>query len=440
MKHEILASTWGVQRLIFGAALAAFLIAVWFIPIGHDQVWAIWIGRQLLGGAVLYKDIIEVNPPLWFWLATPQAMLGLEAATTVRLFFAIAIGLSLWLTPAKYRLPSLVAFVLLSLHDFGQREHFTLIATVPYVFMCAQRLRGEEPSHPVLIAAFAAFGLALKPYFIVVPVALELALWRQSRRRPEVFILLYCATLYALLVQYFTPDYMAKIVPELMVFYGYFSSELTYRKLTWAVALAVIGAVLGKRSGSPESRLLALTALAFLPAVVLQAKGWSYQTIPVRGFLFLAIVVDLMRERRWPWADAFLVASAALCFLPFGTYRSHFAEQMNPHLEGLPPGTTITSISPNPSAAWPMVETRHLTWTSPQFSTWQIFAAKADPRHVPAVQRVVAAELEQAPEIIVVDRRKHFAGVVDKVLPGAPDGYRERKRTRLFTSYQRGRG
>jgi hypothetical protein len=46
----------------------AFVLAVLLraIPLTHDVVWQLWIARQLLQGAEIYRDIWEVNPPLWF--------------------------------------------------------------------------------------------------------------------------------------------------------------------------------------------------------------------------------------------------------------------------------------------------------------------------------------------------------------------------------------
>lgn len=425
------------MRAVFWAALAAFFVGVWFIPIGHDAIWAIWIGRQMLNGATLYRDIIEVNPPLWFWLAVPQAALGLEAATTVRLFFAVSIALSLFLIPAKYRLPSLAAFALLPLADFGQREHFTLIATAPYVFLCARRLNGEQPRHAILIGILAALGLALKPYFVIVPIALELALWRSTTRlRHETIALGICAALYALAVPLFAPAYLSEIVPQVMQYYGYFTGTATYWLLIIAIVAAIIGAIIGKRTGYPESRMLALAALAFIPAIALQAKGWSYQTIPVRGFLFLAIVTEIMRQRRPPWIDAPLVAAAVLCFYPYGVYRNGRAAETNQHLVGLAPGTTVTAITSNPSMVWPTVEDRKLTWVSRQFCTWQIFAARENPKFVPSLQRLVAEEIGRRPQVIIIDRRPHIAGVMGQIVPPMP-GYRLHKRTRAMVSYRR---
>lgn len=428
----------GGDRVFGWIVLASLaLVSVSLIPIGHDAVWAIWIGRQMLNGATLYRDIIEVNPPLWFWLAVPQAALGLEADHTVRLFFVGAIALSLWLIPAKYRLPSLAAFAVLPLIDFGQREHFTLIATAPYVFLAARRASGESGRYPVLIGVLAAVGFALKPYFVVVPIAIELALWRSTPRfRPETITLGLCAVAYAAAVPLFAPAYLSEIIPQVVQYYGHFTGTATYRLLIAAVVIAMLGAASSKRTGSPESRMLALTALAFLPAVVLQAKGWSYQTILVRGFLFLAIVAELMRLRRSPWADSLLVAAAVLCFSPFGIYRNSREAETNQHLAGLPPGTTITAITANPSMVWPMIEDRKLTWTSRQFCTWQIFAAQHDARYLPAIRELIAEEVGRRPQVIIVDRRKQISSVVDQVVtPKELAEYRLHRRTRLMDSY-----
>ena len=158
--------------------------ALFLLPINHDAIWQIWIGRKLLHGATLYTDIIEVNPPLWFWMAVPLAgvgeMFAIEARLIVIGFFIAAIGLSLFLTPARYRLLLFGVLVLMPLRDFGQREHFTLIATAPYVFTIAARKEGVEVGHPLLIGLFAAFGFALKPYFAIAPLALELLIWSEA--------------------------------------------------------------------------------------------------------------------------------------------------------------------------------------------------------------------------------------------------------------------
>ena len=111
-------------------------------------------------------------------------------------FFVAAIAISLILTPARFRLIALPALTILPLQDFAQREHFALITTVPYCLLIASRLAGERVRAPWAIGLFAALGFALNPYFVAVPIALELLAWRQKRVRPETIALAAVAVTY----------------------------------------------------------------------------------------------------------------------------------------------------------------------------------------------------------------------------------------------------
>src|SRR5947209_13743091 len=39
--------------------------------VDSDVAWQLWIAGRIHAGAHLYRDIVEVNPPLWFWMALP---------------------------------------------------------------------------------------------------------------------------------------------------------------------------------------------------------------------------------------------------------------------------------------------------------------------------------------------------------------------------------
>src|SRR3954451_18027018 len=39
--------------------------------VDSDVAWQLWIAQRMHAGAHLYRDIIEINPPLWFWIALP---------------------------------------------------------------------------------------------------------------------------------------------------------------------------------------------------------------------------------------------------------------------------------------------------------------------------------------------------------------------------------
>ena len=50
------------------AGLLLWAVVFWSGPLVNDVGWQLWIGREMNRGASLYGDILEVNPPLWFWI------------------------------------------------------------------------------------------------------------------------------------------------------------------------------------------------------------------------------------------------------------------------------------------------------------------------------------------------------------------------------------
>ncbi|MFN9612486.1 MAG: hypothetical protein ACK51R_12255 [Hyphomonadaceae bacterium] len=55
--------------LISLAIMALGICCTIFIPAGQDILWRLHIAEGILDGKILYRDLIEVNPPLWFWTA-----------------------------------------------------------------------------------------------------------------------------------------------------------------------------------------------------------------------------------------------------------------------------------------------------------------------------------------------------------------------------------
>src|SRR5438270_13824343 len=67
--------------------------------IDSDVASQLQIAQRIHEGARLYRDIIEVNPPLWFWMALPvdrlAAVLHLEATKVLIAAFGLLVALSL---------------------------------------------------------------------------------------------------------------------------------------------------------------------------------------------------------------------------------------------------------------------------------------------------------------------------------------------------------
>ena len=84
------------------AGLLLWAAVFWTGPLVNDVAWQLWIGRAMNGGASLYGDILEVNPPLWFWIGAGIERLGSATGLAGERWLALAFlayaALSLLLT------------------------------------------------------------------------------------------------------------------------------------------------------------------------------------------------------------------------------------------------------------------------------------------------------------------------------------------------------
>jgi hypothetical protein len=306
--------------LIAFVACAALAIQLAAYP-NHDVAWVLWGAHEMLGGAVWGRDIIEPNPPLAWYLSIPSAwlaeLLGTPLAATYEIMVATA-ALSSTLAfdrlarslpnerLAQRHLPTLVtaSFLLLfPYRDFGQREHLMLIGTLPYVALAALRFSGERPvPQPAAIAIGIAAGLALalKPYFLAVPLFVEVAILVAQRRwmawfRPETIAIGAVVGVYGLCVPLFDPEYLTTVVPLAQSIYWSFDVPLALvlAHLTVPVlALALTGLMLWI-SPRPLPLVLCAAAAGFLISYLLQHKGYSYHLLPVTAGAAIALAAAL---------------------------------------------------------------------------------------------------------------------------------------------------
>jgi hypothetical protein len=291
-----------------GLLLGGLLLAFWFnasLTLNPDVSWFYYVAQRMLGGAVLYKDLIEPNAPFASISMIPAALLG--RLTSLSPFHAILIyvtllgGLSCWVCARimdRYGLPQvranglkLVLFLgifFLPVSLFGEREHLFCICTLPYLLTLP--LRGAEPAKITTSRCFIGFvaGLAvnLKPPFGLVIVAAEaLSLLTDRRRalfRPEQIGLAAGAVLSIPIYTLMFPRYASEVVPWVVDLYGAFAdTPTTVRKAAeWGGAALLMVAAWGRDANQTMARLrrlvLAVTA-AWLVIFVIQDKGWDYQ-------------------------------------------------------------------------------------------------------------------------------------------------------------------
>jgi hypothetical protein len=341
--------------------------------VDSDVASQLWIAERIHEGARLYRDIIEVNPPLWFWMAVPierlAAILHLPATSVLIAAFGAIVALSLAATDRLLRHVALerrtifLAYAALILAAMpwmhvGQREQLVLIGALPYAALVAARREGRPV--PLLLAIAiglgAALGFALKHYFLLVPVALELWLvaglgrrWRPLR--PEIIALVGVGAAYAtaLLIE---RDYLTRMVPLVQLAYGHFGPRKIHFLFNPYVAVAAgmlaftaaHARLLFSRSSSVAAALF-VAAVAFAAAYFIQFKGWPYHTIPALGCASLALAA-LLSETASPPRVLRLLAPAILS-LPLVTSASEATHVMPPNRDaleavaGLAPGDAV---------------------------------------------------------------------------------------------------
>lgn len=422
-------------------ALFAWAATFWNGPLINDVGWQLWIGRQLNEGARLYVDILELNPPLWFWFGA--LIQRLAAATgiggsqllTLALAFCAAGAVFLCRPLLQYRRERMAAAAAIVLTLFlsspfalGQREQLTAITILPYLALIAARSEGRRVDAPlavaVAVALFAASGLALKHYFALVPLALEAWLWWRTKRwrlRPELAALAIAATSYAASIVLLTPAYLTTIVPLLRTAYGDFDQPLAVQMLQPAVPAALLAAIMVLRGAArPAMASVALVAAAaFAGAYFIQAKAFAYHTVPLLSVALLALFAGLSsREGRLPWRDTVLapLALASAAAIPLTADRPRQDHALASATRYLPPGAGITMISSSGVAAWPLVEERGFHWHSRHMMLWMLAPAWSEQKEgairpnlqalANEVRREVATEIGcHRPAMVLIDTR-----------------------------------
>lgn len=489
----------------FVAALLLFALGALYIlslPDNHDNAWLLYASGRILGGAELYVDVVESNPPLIFFFAIAvKSLSNLIAVQDLFLFQAIVLGVIaaalglFWTVLRRVVDDSLggVAGVLLLVavfllvpfvgYHFGQREHLAIVLTLPYLVAVAGRADGVSLPTGLAVAIGVAGGLgfAIKPFFLLVWLAVEAYLFlfcsRSLWKRPEQLSVLGLFAVYALAAAIFTPAYFRLAVTAISVYGGYHSYGPDYIIRYWVTLFLLV--VLLAHSNVESSRQLrqlrrtfSVAATAFWVVVLVQNKGWDYHWIHVKvvTILLLTLVAadalsHVVRGRLRPslgWVPVGLVAvglfagSAVL-------YRSIEEEweelkswpwrlyRMMNVVEEYASGGTISSLSTTLQAGFPLVNYTGVTWGSRFPCLWLLPGLYMDvdsvgevyPYHPPEGW----GELEQYIVDSVVDDLREYQPdllIVDDFIPGVTmNGFdyleyfgQDPRFRRLFSAYQ----
>lgn len=325
-KSEPEGSRSGVPAFLNSWALSALIVALAVAQqaAGHlngDDSWFILFAEKVASGAKAYVDISDPNPPAGFLVYMPAVFMARAAGLSAEFWtvvetFALAF-LSLALSGALLSRAGLLAraeagvarnaalWVLLFAvgFAFAEREHFALIAFLP--FAAAMFSRAEQANTGALalrVAAGLCGGVALcfKPYYAL-PLG-AVVLFACARRRSiaplfalENFAAAAIAVAYGLLVWLRYPDYVWGVASVAMEVYAparYGLGEVMASTpfVFSAVLLLAVGAGLHFLGYEPRAALLAVASAGFFATYVIQAKNWFNHAWPGEALGVLALV------------------------------------------------------------------------------------------------------------------------------------------------------
>jgi hypothetical protein len=312
----------GREPLLLALASLPWLVLALLPPLNHDVGGLLQFTERWLAGDALYRDLIDVNPPLIFVLNLVPAALArvtsLAPATALNLcvlaFTLACLAMAFARArphatyadggaagPARFALWALLPFAAFGLSNsmFGQREQLLALAALPYLFDAATRAAGAPAWRRTLPAALlAAVGFALKPHYLAGPLLVEA--WLLARRGlpvtlrdPVPWAMGAAWLLYGASVKLFFPDYLNVVVPLVRDYYAALG-----RLEAWRVALgqnfaATVFTLLlclpfAFRRGREPAAMLVLAALGAILGAALQGKDWAYHRLPAEIFTVLA--------------------------------------------------------------------------------------------------------------------------------------------------------
>ncbi len=410
--------------------VVAFLLLLGLIlefgrPINHDVAWTLEAARASQAGAVLYRDILEINPPLIFWLSglvnRGADVTGMAPAPVYRLgtlLLAMASALALWhFAPAEHRTGAAALLLLLAVlgigWDFGQREHLIVLLAIPFVAMSA-----DERRHTTAVVAGCAFAAAIaicfKPQYALV-VALTAGLLLRGRRLAVALgMLILTGAAYLAAIKAFSPDYVGAVEllgPSYVRWATRPQSSLMGQPAVFVPALLLALEAMAPRNRSKWTVAWLAAATASASVVALQAKGFHYHYFPAIAFAVLAA----HSMRGGPHGSAALLL-ASLTIVPLaepiwspGVRRWRASQREAITALGFErPGASIVAITPALPEVFPAVTLAGLRWQGTFPHVWWPFVEVTSPadrrRRDSLTTRLVHDVAVGVPDLIAIER------------------------------------
>lgn len=442
-----------------------WLAGYFFPPINHDVAAILDVSQRWVGGDKLYVDVIDENLPLTFIVHTVPVFLAKLLPGGVPFWFTgcVVAGIAASFVACRHLVrlvPSadhalteallppvlLFLFTVLPNEHFGQREHLMFIACAPYVLASMARAEGVDMTRPagLAIGLVAGIGLAMKPYFLAIPAAVEIYLltrrgWRKTFSDPIPWAIGLVALAHLVSMYTVFSEFGLFVMPLAVESYspigdtgwrGVLTSNVMAPTL---LALVIFGAFAVFLTRTLAARVLVAFGIGAAIAAIAQAKGWPYHVLPAlsAAILLAAFTMSQTIDRYLPISRSahrlpvavisatlmvLLYFQAALYTPPFFKQREyddsiggilrHIVEQNAPH-------RTILTLSPGIYPFWPMLNYIDGRMTMRFLTMWVLQGIYADCEDFPA--------LYNAPDTMSDTEKFVFDAVSEDFARGQPD-------------------
>lgn len=317
---------WYIASLVLWLCLLAALMRGLTPAIVHDCAMFLHCGQLILDGKVPYVDLIDLNPPLVYYLNVVPAWIARVLSQPVVTTFNICVWLfsfSSWALCARMLScakdhrdrhlfgPLLLSMTCFSIYicfwgDFGQRQYLAALGVA--CFTITRWLRYQSIPVPALAACGAGiiFGasIALVPQYVLAPMASEATMAILKRKpvrllSPETLSVIGVGIIYAASFA-FLPDsaqdyFRTRLIPLIKAGYGSCDTSLQslflFPFITGCVPMFLLAIAIAIRCrNSLSAPLIAWWVAAFAVAIV-QHKGWFNHYIPafVASFIFCSV-------------------------------------------------------------------------------------------------------------------------------------------------------
>jgi hypothetical protein len=440
--------------------LGSLVLSIWLQP-ATDLAWRYFIADSILDGKIFYRDIVDLNPPLWFWAAMPSVWLGnifgIGAHAPAMILAHLSIFVALWMfargvdgiLSKTEKSIALLGFVIATLWvaaaDVGQREQSALVASLLWLVLALRRDARLPVSTGLAlsIACFSAYGFALKHYFVLIPLVIECVLalrlgknWRPLR--PETLALAALAIAYGISVFLFAPDFLTEIVPIAALSYESFNAwsglspwhafgmiigPAQFMIVPWALALRL-------KEKTPIVLGLLGLSLLFLLIILFQMKGFFYHYIALKGVCLLILMIWLGRDSTMGTLDVWLVRVGILGYFMsmivnplsdvFKSGVTPVSETLQPMIRSEPASNRMMILSTVPQSSFYVLVSEGRSFGSRHYSMWMVpglMVRAQDPKTAEAakaqlarVRRDYLEDIQCFAPAILISQSERFKG------------------------------